>query len=327
MHAAIGSRDVMSRTRDGAIVALVLALLAVSLPARADVAVTPEIVIGGPDQDVPFDAIGGVAVEPASGEFAVAETGRGRVLFFGSDGWLLGRAARATFGLNGETRPGTPSALAFDRQGNLLVADRRLPYVDVLDYTGAPVGRLELPHAGVVSASARGVVAVAVAPDGRILVACGGDSAAIHEYTADYDYLDSWGLPGNEPGQLAGITGIAVAPDSHVVVTCARTRFGIQIFDAKGAFIRGFGVHEPGMGNVSLPGAVAVTQDGRIWVSDEMRHLVQVFDRDGNLLGFIGGMGVAAGEFQYPSALATDGRHRLVVAERGGNRVQVMRIP
>ena len=300
----------------------------VAVPAaRADVDVVPEVVIQGPDPGVGFESIGGVAMEPTTLEFAVAEGGRGRILFFGIDGWLLGRAVHSVTMPDGDVRAGNPSSIAYDRQGNLLVVDRLVPYVDVLDYMGAFVSRLELPGLdNNTRDTGRGAVAVAVAPNGRILVGTTGDSARICEFSPDYEYVGSWGVSGVEPGQLLGITGIAVASDGHVVVACGRTKLGIQVFESNGEFIKGFGVHEPGLGNVSVPGSVAVTFDGRIWVSDEMRHVVQVFSASGEFLGFVGGGGIAAGEFQYPSALATDGRQRLVVAERVGGRVQVMRI-
>lgn len=291
-----------------------------------DIALAAEVMVKGPDPGVDFEGIGGVAIEPASGEFAVAEGSRGRVLFFGPDGWLLGRTVHSVTLPDGQVKAGVPSAIAYDHQGNLLVTDRLAPYVDVLDYQGALVKRIHLPSPDDEFANGRGAVAVTVSPDGRILVGTQGDSAKIHVYSADYDYLYSWGVAGSEPGQLNGITGIAAGTDGRVVVACARTQQAIQIFDSKGDFIKGFGVHEAGQGNVSLPGGVAVTSDGRIWVADEMRQVVQVFNAGGEYLGFTGGAGIAAGEFQYPSALATDGGQRLVVAERLGSRVQVMRI-
>lgn len=308
-------------------VGLIAASIADPAAARAEINAVPEVVVTGPDPGIEFDGIGGVAVLPSSSELAVADGNRGRVLFFGLDGYLLGRAMHRVVAADGKVRPGIPSAIAYDKDGNLLVVDRLAPYVDVLDYTGAFVARLDLPAPDNEADSGHGAAAVAVAPDGTILVGSQGDSARIHRFSPDYDYLGSWGRYGDGPGQLDGITGIAVAPGGNVVVTCARTQLAVQIFDSKGGFIKGFGVHEIGEGNFSLPGGVAVTPDNRIWVADEMRQTVQVFDAEGTYLGLLGGVGDAPGEFLYPSALATDGGKLLVVAERLGGRVQVMRLP
>jgi hypothetical protein len=39
-----------------------------------------------------------------------------------------------------------------------------------------------------------------------------------------------------------------------------------------------------------------------------------------------GGLGKAPGSYQYPSSLASDGKTRLAVAEREGDRFQVLTI-
>ena len=75
-----------------------------------------------------------------------------------------------------------------------------------------------------------------------------------------------------------------------------------------------------------MPSGIAATPDGRIWVSDELRQIVQVFIPEGEFLGSLGRGGSAPGEFLYPSALATDGGERLAVAESVGARFQVFSI-
>jgi hypothetical protein len=81
-----------------------------------------------------------------------------------------------------------------------------------------------------------------------------------------------------------------------------------------------------GPGTVSLPSGITTTSDGRIWMTDELRHHVQVFDSSGALVSTFGGLGTGPGDFQYPSALASDGGSRLVVVERGGGRFQLFQI-
>jgi hypothetical protein len=111
-----------------------------------------------------------------------------------------------------------------------------------------------------------------------------------------------------------------------VVVACALTELALQIFSGAGAFVRGFGVHDVGAGNFSLPSGVAVTPDGRIFATDELRHCVQAFGPDGRFLGVLGADGLFAGGLSYPSALATDGA-RLAVVERVAGRLQVLELP
>jgi hypothetical protein len=79
-----------------------------------------------------------------------------------------------------------------------------------------------------------------------------------------------------------------------------------------------------GPGNFSFPSGIAATADGRLWVSDAIRHTMQVFDRAGTLLGGVGGIGVGPGEYVNPSALASDGKGLLALAENAGRRFQLM---
>jgi hypothetical protein len=67
--------------------------------------------------------------------------------------------------------------------------------------------------------------------------------------------------------------------------------------------------------------------DGRIWVCDEIRQSVQVFDRDGNFITQATGEGAAPGELSYPSSFVTDGRGLIAVTERLLGRLQVLALP
>ena len=106
------------------------------------------------------------------------------------------------------------------------------------------------------------------------------------------------------------------------MITSSTSKLVVRIYESTGEFVSGFGGHEVGPGNFSNPSGVVTTADGRIWVSDEIRQSVQVFDSTGNFLGALSG----AGEFNYPSALATDGKDYLAVTERLGNRFQLLKI-
>jgi hypothetical protein len=103
-----------------------------------------------------------------------------------------------------------------------------------------------------------------------------------------------------------------------------QTKLAVQLFSADGVYETGFGIHDIGHGNFSVPSGIASTSDGRIWVSDEVRQVIQVFDHEGIFIGMLGGFGIAAGDLNYPSALVGDGRNRLAVAEREIGRVQIL---
>ena len=180
--------------------------------------------------------------------------------------------------------------MAVDLQGRLLIVDRLAAYVNALDFRGRSVAEIALPH-GMPGA-------VAVAPDGRILVASRGDSGHVFVFSPSLELLDEWGDPGRDAGQLNEISSLAVATNGEIVVACLNTDVVIQIFSPEGEYLRGFGEHDIGPGNFSFPSGLAVTHDGRIWVTDEIRLSVQVFDPEGNRLGAFGGGGFRGGGFR-----------------------------
>lgn len=63
--------------------------------------------------------------------------------------------------------------------------------------------------------------------------------------------------------------------------------------------------------------------DGRLLVSDEMAHVIQVFARDGSHLATLGGEGQGPGEFNRPGSLGSRGDTLLVVDALNG-RVQLL---
>jgi DNA-binding beta-propeller fold protein YncE len=211
-----------------------------------------------------------------------------------------------------------------DRDGRIYVSDTRVSWVDVLTVRGKSVARLELP-APDDDPFTSGAGAIAIDRDGTIFVATRGDSGRVHVFDSNFRHVSTWGTPGTEPGQMSMITGIAVGPDGRVAVCCVSTKLAVQIYDRTGTYLAGFGVHDQGAANFSLPSGVTYTADGRLWVLDGIRQTVSVFSGTGALEGLVGGMGQGPGQFQYPCALASDGRELLVVAERVGNRVQVLR--
>ncbi len=261
-----------------------------------------------------------VAVDGGHDEIVVANTGLSRIEFFARDGRPRGSFVHRVTNPEGVDVDGLPRFIATTADGRVLVSDTRAAYVDVCDFRGASLQRIALPAPDDRIADGNGPGAIAVAPDGRILVASRGEKGRVHVFSPEGQWLATWGVAGSAPGQLAAVTALAAAPAGEVVVACASTDLSIQVFDASGEYLRGFGVHDIGPGNFSLPNGVVVTPDSRVWVSDGIRHLVQVFEITGQLVGVVGG-GEESGALNYPSALASDGRGLFALAERGGNRL------
>jgi hypothetical protein len=159
-----------------------------------------------------------------------------------------------------------------------------------------------------------------------VFVASTGATARVFAFSDDLTLIGSWGVPGVADSELSNVTSIASTPDGDVVVTRIVNEPLIQVFTEDGRFRRAFGRFSGREGSIAFPAAVVVTPDGRIWVCDQMRHDVQVYDSAGTPLATIGRGGNRPGELYYPCALATDGGGTLVVSERAGARLQVWNV-
>jgi len=302
----------------------IAALIALSIPARpADaLPVTPELVLHGYGDDATFKVPRAVALDTARGEIVVGNTGGHSIEVFTLTGRPLARYIHRVERRDGSWVDGDPTGLAVDSAGRILVVDAAAGYVDVLDGLGRTYARLQpppLPGAG-------GPGAVTVLQSGEILVGMSGETGRIHRFTREYALDGSWGEAGRTPGHLQNIRGLAEERDGNIVVLCPDTELAVQRFSPAGAYLGGFGRHDMGPGNVSFPSGITVTSDGRLYVTDELRHLVMVLDSTGQQIDAITGGDSGLGQFNYPSALASDSQGRLAVVERGTARLQLLRL-
>ncbi len=264
-----------------------------------------------------------IALDTVHGEVIVANTGLGRIEFFDYRTWPRGYFTHEVPGPDGRPLAGEPIAIAVSRTGELLVSDTKAPYVDVLDYRGRALQQLVLPAPDDTAGGSRGPGAIAVAPDGRVLVASRG-LGRVHVFDRTLRHIDSWGVTGADSAKLENVTAMAIDSAGRVYIACAATERAVQVFTIEGRYLTSFGRHDIGPGNFSLPSGLAFTTGGRVCVSDAIRQLVQVFESDGTFVGAFGGVGNGLGEFREPSALAGDGHGLLALAEKSGSRFQVM---
>lgn len=301
-------------------------LVTVSASSTGAVEMKPLAVIREGRGATPFFSPRGIAVDRRRGEILLANTGMHRIEFFDLTGKAVGTVTHRVETDDGTLIEAQPRAMAVDPSGRLIVVDQMAAYVDVLDFRGRSVGRLELPPPDNDPNLANAPGSVVVASDGTIYVGTRGEDGRIYRFGPDLKRVGVWGRAGSGEGQLSRIAGLAFTPEGNLVVLSGGTDLVVQVFDPTGHFQFGFGRHEIGSGNFSFPSGVAVTNDGRIWATDELRQIIQVFDSKGVFLEAVGSGGVAPGQFQYPSALASDGDSLLAVAERIGNRMQLLSV-
>lgn len=72
-----------------------------------------------------------------------------------------------------------------------------------------------------------------------------------------------------------------------------------------------------------IPRGIAIDEENRIYVVDAAAHNVEVYDLEGTRITGFGGRGIGAGQFNYPNYVALDDRPKIYVSDRENDQVQV----
>ncbi|MGN6674715.1 MAG: peptidyl-alpha-hydroxyglycine alpha-amidating lyase family protein [Thermomicrobiales bacterium] len=166
---------------------------------------------------------------------------------------------------------------------------------------------------------------LAAAPNGELYVSDGYGNARIHRFSAAGELLQSWGEPGNGPGQFNLPHGLAVLADERVVVA-DRENDRLQFFSPDGEYLDQWT-------DVQRPTNIAVDGEGRLYVSELWRRVgdlsfrlgdttddrpgrVSVYDASGVVLARWGGPDrCAPGNFCAPHDICVDSHGDVYVGE------------
>ena len=223
-----------------------------------------------------------------------------------------------------EVERGLPEGLAFDAQGNILVADTH--YSRVLRYS--PSGELlgqfgshgELPGQMVYP------LGVAVNSRGEIYVSeYGGSAHRVQRFSAAGGYMGGWGSLGTSPGEFSRPSGVAVDPEDRVYVADS-VNHRIQRFTPDGRLIDVWGREGSGPGELRYPYDIAITPRGTAVVCEYGNCRVSEFRLDGSFLRSWGGPGRAPGEFATPWCIAAASAGEVAVADTRNDRLQVFHL-
>lgn len=150
---------------------------------------------------------------------------------------------------------------------------------------------------------------------GMLYVADGYDDD-VTIYNSDGVLLSEIGERGDSAGKFRGLTAFARS-DSVMYVG---TRFGarrVQKFDHTGAFVSALEAD-----TVTFPAAIAVDEQGRVYVSDNADNTIKVYAND-RLVATLGGTGSTPGRFMRITDLWID-QGMLYVADSLNARIQLL---
>jgi peptidylamidoglycolate lyase len=219
-----------------------------------------------------------------------------------------------------------PHGLTIDSEDNLWLTDVGLHQVFKFDRAGNLLMVLgERGVAGEDSAHFNMPTDVAVAPDGSLYVSDGYRNSRVIKFSADGNYITSWGSYGKGPGDFDVPHSIAIDSEGRIYVA-DRGNARLQIFDSNGKFLT-----EWKSRSLGRPWAVRISPTGGLFIIDggdqaefwPDRARILKLDSGGRILASFGSYGDAPGQFVWPHAIALGPDDTLYVGEVAtGMRVQ-----
>lgn len=245
------------------------------------------------------------------GRVLVTDLGRGAVFVFDE------AAARLDVWDQAEgNRPFiAPVGVAAGPDGQYFVADAESALVARLDREGnalAAIGKGELlrPNGIAIEATSR-----------RLFVADTG-AHQIKVFDLEGKLLATWGERGEGPAQFNFPTHIAVAGGKLYVSDTLNARLQI-LSTADGSHLATVGKRGVVVGQMVRPKGVAADSEGNIYAVEAYFDHLLMYNKRGDFLMSIGGVGNGPGRFHLPAGVWTDGRNRIFVADTLNARVSV----
>ncbi len=262
----------------------------------------------------------GIFYDSAKREVYLADAGNHQIGIFDLKGTTLWTFKHhVTNDRTGERTLGTPHAVVVTPDGDIIVSDNLADYLEVFDYRGTSLQRIQ-PSAYDNVASFRGS-ALALDSKGNLFIGTKIENSEIIELNSQFELIMRFGQKGSEPQQFNNISSLMVSRDGRIFVTDILADPVVKVFSTDGQFLQGFGRREEDKGDFSYASGITMIGD-RIWVVDALRQVVKCLTPDGEFVTMIGGFGFDPGDMNHPSAVASDGDSLLFVAERVGNRYQ-----
>jgi DNA-binding beta-propeller fold protein YncE len=123
---------------------------------------------------------------------------------------------------------------------------------------------------------------IAFAPDGSIFISDGYGNARVHKFSAERQYLFSWGEPGSLPGQFNLPHGVWIDRRGRVLVA-DRENDRVQIFDQQGKLLTVWPVELIG------PAFFYVDGDDVVYIPEHNGGMISILTLDGERLARWGG--------------------------------------
>jgi len=259
----------------------------------------------------------GIAADQ-QGNLFIVDSGNHRVVRLTSSGKMLlswGIQGTQAGEFNFYKDNGTLCGIAVDALGQVYVVDKGNDRIQKF----SSFGDFSLMWGGAGSEPGQFMRAIyiAAAPDGSLYVT-DDSNPLVQQFDANGELLQTWGSYGKGDGQFRHATGIVVDSSGNVYISDYQNRT-IQKFNGRGEFIKSWKTGQPG--KYGIPEALAVDNEGRIYVTDSRLIQIEVFDQEGNSLGVIPLPKDGVSNPVLPYGIAISGENEIFVTDRDNNRL------
>ena len=241
-----------------------------------------------------------------------------------------------------------PTAIAFDSQWQVYVADEWLNRISIFSKDGEYIGKWE-ERSGDGDGEMNRPSGLAFDKDDNLYLVDSLNNR-VQKFTKGGKFLAKWGTEGSGDGEFSMPWGIDIDSQGNVYVADWRND-RIQKFTPEGQFLMKFGASGRGEGEFNRPTDVAVDKDGIIYVADWLNDRLQVFDSDGTFITLRTGDATVSKwgmeklnanpemweereraqglerekDFWGPTGVTVDDENRVFVCESARHRIQIYR--
>lgn len=219
-----------------------------------------------------------------------------------------------------EHENGTPTGVAFGRDGNLLIPDTH--YSRILEYT--PDGKLVDSWGSYGTADDQFIYPTGIAQGGDgLLYVCeyGMDAEQVRVFDGKKRLVRRWGGHGAEPGRFNRAMALAL-DQANLVYVVDTANHRVQRFDREGRLRSVIGGPGTTPGSLKFPHDIALGPGGEIFLCEYGAHRISRFSREGRFMVCYGGPGRAQGRFNGPRGIAVSEKGMVFVADTDNHRIQ-----
>jgi uncharacterized protein (TIGR03663 family) len=292
-----------------------------------------DLMIGTPGSDPgQFNTPRGLAFAP-DGSLYVADSRNNRIQHFSSGGQLINTWGTFADIAQGAAPLGTfnePWGVAVGLDGSVYVTDTWNSRVQKFTADGQPVKAWGVFGLADTPGALYGPRGITVDNKGRIFVADTGNKRIVI-YNGDGAILGQFGTEGYEAGQFSEPVDVKVDVSGNAYVTDTWNQ-RIQMLSPLEDRISYVPVAQwpvKGWKSQSLDNKpfIAVSKDGRIFISDPESYRVIEFNQTGEFIQLWGSFGTDTSNFGMPSGVACDSAGNLWVSDAGNGRIMRFSVP